>query len=136
MTQHSHSDGPVRVLIADDNEDARVLVHTFLSLIGCEVCSAADGREAVARAERFRPDVVFLDLWMPEMDGIEACLRLRAGPCPSPVPIFAVTADSSRAEDVPACFDRVLTKPVDLDWLANLVSQHVQHVARGAAKLH
>src|SRR5689334_3465730 len=136
MAQRSYRGDPVRVLIADDNEDARLLVHTFLSLIGYDVCSAADGREAVACAERFRPDVVFLDLWMPEMDGVETCLRLREGPCPPPVPIFAVTADLSRAEEVPTCFDRVLTKPVDLDRLASLVSHGAARLARDSLKLH
>jgi CheY-like chemotaxis protein len=136
MTQRPYRDAALRILIADDNADSRLLVHTFLSLIGYEVCSAADGREAVACAERFQPDVVFLDLWMPEMDGIEACLRMRDGPCPRPVPIFAVTADLIRAEQIPACFDRVLIKPIDLDWIASLVSQRAAGVARGAARLH
>src|SRR5690349_20562602 len=89
---------PVRVLIADDSADARSMLETFLGHIGCEVCAVADGREAVARAARFKPDVVLLDLWMPEMDGHEACLRLREDSCPPPVPIYAVTADVSRAE--------------------------------------
>jgi CheY-like chemotaxis protein len=123
-------------LIVDDNDDARLLVHTFLSLIGYDVRSAADGREAVACAERFQPDVVFLDLWMPGMDGIEACLRLREGPCPKPVPIFAVTADLIRADEIPDCFDRVLTKPIDLDGIASLVSQRAKRVAPIPAKLH
>lgn len=129
MTERVPSDRTprTRVLVADDNPDARLLVHTFLSLLGFEVCTAADGLEAVTRAERFRPDVVFLDLWMPTMDGREACLRLREGPCPPPIPIFAVTADPHRAEAIPQCFDRVLSKPVDLDRLADLAAQ------RGAA---
>lgn len=114
---------PVRVLIADDNADARLLVHTFLSLLGFQVCTAADGFEAVSRAEQFKPDVVFLDLWMPGLDGVQACLRLREGPCPRPVPIFAVTADVQRAEELSRCFDRVLTKPVDLDCLADLATR-------------
>jgi len=127
---------PIRVLVADDNPDARLLVHTFLSLLGFEVCTAADGLEAVTRAEHFKPDVVFLDLWMPVLDGIEACERLRAGPCPPPIPIFAVTADVKRAETIPACFDRVLTKPVDLDRLADLATQRAIQLRRSKGPLH
>src|SRR5262245_44249813 len=95
----------IRVLVADDNDDARLLVHTFLSLLGFEVCSAANGLEAVTCAEQFAPDIVFLDLWMPMMDGVETCLRLRRGPCPPPIPIFAVTADPVGAEAGAHCFD-------------------------------
>jgi CheY-like chemotaxis protein len=112
---------PVRVLVADDSADARSVLETFLSYIGCEVCAVADGCEAVTHAARFKPDVVLLDLWMPVMDGHEACLRLREGSCPPSVPIYAVTADVLRAEGIVECFDRVLTKPVDLDCLGKLV---------------
>lgn len=127
---------PIRVLIADDNPDTRLLVHTFLSLLGFEVCTAADGLEAVTRAERFKPDVVFLDIRMPIMDGVETCLRLRAGPCPPPVPIFAVTADMTRADAMPPCFDRLLTKPVDLDFLADLATRRGTELDRSRRQMH
>jgi CheY-like chemotaxis protein len=127
---------PLRVLVADDNPDARLLIHTFLSLLGFEVCTAADGLEAVRRAKRFKPDLVFLDIWMPTMDGIEACQLLRKGPCPPPVPIFAVTADLNRVEVPPRCFDRVLTKPVDLDRLADLVRQRAAQLGRSPRTFH
>jgi CheY-like chemotaxis protein len=127
---------PIRVLIADDNADARLLVHTFLSLLGFEVCTAANGLEAVTRARHFKPDLVFLDIWMPTMDGIEACLLLRKGSCPRPIPIFAVTADISRAEVPPQCFDRVLTKPVDLDRIAELARQRAAQLNLSPPRIH
>jgi CheY-like chemotaxis protein len=111
-----------RVLIADDDADSRLLLYTFLSLMGFEVCAAENGREAVLRAQQFRPELVFLDLCMPEMDGLEACLELRKGLCPPPVPIYAVTADAHGASQLAPCFNRVLTKPVDLDRLAELLT--------------
>jgi CheY-like chemotaxis protein len=120
---------PIRVLVADDSADARLLLETFLEHLGCEVCAVANGREAVTRAARFKPDVVLLDLWMPEMDGHEACLRLRADSCPPPVPIFAVTADVTQSESAVECFDRVLTKPVDLEGLGKLVLREEGEVA-------
>lgn len=127
---------PVRVLIADDNSDARLLIHTFLSLLGFEVRTAADGLEAVRCAERFKPDLVLLDLWMPTMDGVEACYRLRRGPCPPPIPIFAVTADPDRARTIAPCFDRVLTKPVDLDRLAELARDRAAELNRPIRTIH
>ena len=126
----------VRVLVVDDDADARLLLHTFLSLLGFSVCTAVNGREALSRAEQFNPDIVFLDIWMPEMDGIEACQRLRAGPCPPPIPIFALTADAMRAEEFSDCFDRVLIKPVDLDRFAELVTQRAAALGRVTRKLH
>jgi two-component system OmpR family response regulator len=111
----------LRVLVADDHPDSRLLVQTFLSLLGFSVETACDGNEALKAAARFRPDVVFLDVWMPEMDGVEACLRLRHGPCPPPIPIFGVTADVAQLEKWSSCFDQVLAKPVDLDCIAALV---------------
>jgi CheY-like chemotaxis protein len=126
----------IRVLIADDNADTRLLFHTFLSLLGFEVCTAAGGRDALRCAEHFKPDVVFLDVWMPDMDGMDTCLRLRAGPCPRPTPIFAVTADVERAEMFHQCFDRVLAKPVDLDCMAALVTERADQIRESSHKLH
>jgi CheY-like chemotaxis protein len=126
----------LRVLIADDDADTRLLTHTFLSLLGFDVCAATNGWEALDRATQFRPDVVILELWMPGMDGREACLRLRSGPCSPPIPIFAVTADVTRALDLPQCFDRVFTKPVDLERVAEVVLQREAALATGVAQHH
>jgi two-component system alkaline phosphatase synthesis response regulator PhoP len=124
-----------RVLVVDDDADARLLLQTFLSLLGFEVRTAPNGRDALASARQFVPDIVFLDVWMPDMDGVETCLRLREGPCPRPVPIVAVTADAWHADEL-RCFDRVLLKPVDLDGLAELVTQRAAALQRAPRHLH
>ena len=111
----------LRVLVADDHDDSRLLIQTFLSLLGFLVRTVADGREALREAPLFRPDVVFLDIWMPGMGGVETCQRLRNGPCPQPVPIYGVTADWKHFENPDRCFDAVLAKPVDLDRLAAVI---------------
>jgi DNA-binding NarL/FixJ family response regulator len=62
-----------RVLIADDSEPMRVALRTALAKEGCEICGeVSDGREAVLEAARLSPDVIILDLSMPQMNGIEA----------------------------------------------------------------
>ena len=124
----------IRVLVADDHPDSRLLIHTFLSLLGFSVETACDGSEALTAAARFHPDIVFLDVWMPAMDGVEACIRMRGGPCPPPVPIFGVTADVARLDKLPGCFDRVLAKPVDLDVVAALVRRRQAQLT--GASLH
>ena len=111
----------LRVLVADDHDDSRLLIQTFLSLLGFVVRSVADGREAVREATAFRPDIVFLDIWMPGMSGVETCRRLRDGACPVPIPIYGVTADWKHIENPDRCFDGVLSKPVDLDRLAAVI---------------
>ncbi len=101
-------------LVADDHEDSRLLIQTFLSAARVTRSHRPGGREALREAPLFRPDVVFLDIWMPGMGGIETCQRLRDGPCPQPVPIYGVTADWKHFENPDRCFDAVLAKPVDL----------------------
>jgi CheY-like chemotaxis protein len=138
MTERPSQEVPrrARVLVVDDDADARLLLQTFLSLLGFQVRTAASGQEAVASAQQFYPDIVFLDVWMPDMDGVETCLLLRQGPCPHPVPIFAVTADAWRADELKKCFDRVLIKPVDLDRLAELVTQCAEALKSPDRRLH
>ncbi len=80
---------PLHVLAVDDHADSRILIQTFLSLLGFTVYVAADGVEALRMAARIHPDIVFLDVWMPGMTGIEACARLRAECCPPPIPSTA-----------------------------------------------
>ena len=112
--------GRTRVLVADDHEDNRYFMAVFFQLKGYQVHSAADGQEALALAQEFPPDVVFLDYWMPRMTGLEACYRMREGPCPPWVPIYALTADATLL-GTSRCFTDVLLKPVDLELLERLV---------------
>jgi CheY-like chemotaxis protein len=118
------SDRPLRVLVADDHADSRLMIQTFLGLLGFMVRTVANGAEALVVATDFRPDVVFLDIWMPHMGGIDACQRLRAGPCPRPIPIFGVTGDLEQFDNPPECFDRVLLKPLELEDFAELLRKH------------
>src|SRR5690349_11065681 len=67
-----------RVLVVEDSDASRDALAHFLELKGFEVCAAQDGLEGLRLAAKFRPDVVFLDLFMPHMDGFELCTRLRA----------------------------------------------------------
>jgi CheY-like chemotaxis protein len=111
----------VRVLVVDDNEDAAMTVSEVLSELGYEVAVAHDGPQALASAERMRPDVVVLDLGLPVMDGFEVARRLRAT-CPGPhtprlVALSGYGQDSDKANSRAAGFDVHLVKPVDLATL-------------------
>jgi CheY-like chemotaxis protein len=105
-----------RILVADDNADAASALATLLELEGHEVTVAHDGQEAVMKASNFRPELVFLDLGMPVMDGFEAARRLRALPGGDEVLLVALTGwgqPGDRSRTRAAGFDRHLVKPAD-----------------------
>jgi CheY-like chemotaxis protein len=118
--------GRCRVLIADDNTDAAESLAMLLSLLGNAVRTAADGLEAVAAAEEFRPDVAVLDIGMPRLDGNGAARRIRAEPWGRQVPLIALTgwgSDEDRRRTAEAGFDLHLTKPVDPATLESLLAE-------------
>lgn len=92
---------PIRVLIADDHEILREGLRLLLSTAAdVEVAGVARcGEDAVRRAAELRPDVVLMDLMMPDMDGIEALRRMRAAGVESPVLILTTYVDDERVEE-------------------------------------
>ena len=114
-----------RVLIVDDNRDAADALGLLLELSGFEVQCAYDGATALERAGDFQPEVVLLDLGLPDVDGREVCLRLREARAARSAKIVAITG-WGRAEDrratLAAGFDAHLVKPVDPDRLLRLLA--------------
>lgn len=118
---------PRRILVTDDNEDAALTLANLLGMMGHEVRIAHDGVEAIALAESFRPQLIFLDIGMPRMDGYEACRRIRQLAQDPPPFVVALTgwgqADDKRKAEA-AGFDQHFTKPVDPDQLEALVGSN------------
>ena len=113
----------MKVLVVDDNPDLARSSALLLQLEGHETRSAETGAAAVAAAAEFRPDVALLDLWLPDMGGVEVARRLRAD-LGRGVVVFAVSGldpvDRPPAE--PGLFDRHLVKPLDLTGFDKLVA--------------
>jgi CheY-like chemotaxis protein len=113
------------VLIVDDDPFIRKLIVTTLEDVsGFELVEADDGLAAVDAAARDRPELVFLDIDMPRLDGLEACRRIRAEPATSRCTIVMLTAaagDSAEREAENAGADLFLTKPFSPLELLNLV---------------
>jgi len=113
------------VLIVDDDPFIRKLVATTLEdVAGFELAEAGDGAEAVAVASREPPEMVFLDIDMPELDGLEVCRRLRAAPETASATIVILTAaagDAAEREAELAGADLFLTKPFSPLELLRLV---------------
>ena len=105
-----------RVLIVDDEETIRVLCRLNLELEDYEVMEAADGETGVSMARAAKPDVIFLDVMMPVMDGWEALVRLKADDATADIPVVMLTARVSEADEIMAWGAGVLEyihKPFD-----------------------
>ena len=103
-----------RVLVVDDNEDNVKIMSLILLGKGFEVRTARDGKAALRSIEQERPDVVLLDIMMPDMDGIEVLDRIRANPQSASLPVILVTG-KGQDDDVLAGYkygaDYYITKP-------------------------
>ena len=114
-----------RVLIVDDSLDGAESLAMLLGLAGHETWQAHDGVEAVAAAERIRPDVILLDIGLPRMNGYEACRRIREQPWGREVTIVALTGwgqEDDRLQSREAGFDAHMVKPVDHEQLIELLA--------------
>jgi diguanylate cyclase (GGDEF)-like protein len=113
-----------RILIADDESDIRLVVRTRLELDGFTVIEARDGAEAVHMAQSESPDLIVLDVMMPEMDGIEVCNRLRASLSTRNIPVIMLTARASRDDKLSGLTkgaNDYITKPFDMKELSQRV---------------
>ena len=122
----------MKVLIVDDNPDLARSSALLLGLDGHDARTAETGAEAVAAAADFRPDVVLIDLRLPDLDGREVARRLRAGLGAAPL-LFAVSGldPEDRPPVEPGLFDRQLVKPIDLSALGRLVGDDRRHPSGG-----
>ncbi len=124
----------LRVLVVDDNADAALSLATLLDILGHDARPAHDGESAIALAQAFRPDVVFLDIGMPRLNGYEACRRIRSEPWGRDILIAALTGwgqGQDKRQAQAAGFDQHFTKPVDIEALeAFLASMASRRLAR------
>ncbi|MDB5947758.1 MAG: hypothetical protein JWQ33_2784, partial [Ramlibacter sp.] len=126
-----------RVLVVDDNVDAADTLASFLELEGHTTQVAADGTQALEAAAAFRPEVVFLDIGLPRMNGYEVAAALRRIPGLAHLIIVALTGwgtEADRLRSREAGFDLHLTKPADMAVIEQLLAR-LQHgsVLRPAA---
>jgi PAS domain S-box-containing protein len=114
----------LRLLVADDNVDAAEMLEAMLALQGHATRVAHNGRDALAIAREFAPDVAFLDIGMPDMNGYQTAAAIRAAAGLETIMLVALTGwgderDRTRAKE--AGFDHHLTKPADLDAIDQLL---------------
>ena len=122
-----------QVLVVDDEPNIRELVQVALKFHGCAVTTASSGRDALRQAEASRPDLIVLDVMMPDMDGFEVCRRLRAAG--NEVPVIFLTARDTSSDTVTGLAiggDDYVTKPFSVEALVARVRAVLRRAARGA----
>jgi two-component system, cell cycle response regulator len=108
--------GPYKILVVDDHEDNVELLRARLEARGYEVLGANDGVTALEAAEKFKPDLILLDVMMPKMDGMEVVRRLKANKDLPFIPVIMQTAldtTQNKVEGLDAGADDYITKPIN-----------------------
>lgn len=116
LLMFTQTDGPSLILIADDNREVRRNLQKLLEAQGCVVCTADDGYETLAVAERQAPDLILLDMQLPRLDGLATVRALKAHPTVGHIPVILLTAQIGPAamqRGLDAGADEFLTQPVD-----------------------
>ena len=131
--QSGSRDAP-EILLVDDNPSNLEMLSTYLRIRGCVVRTARGGGEAIALVREQRPDLILMDVQMPDMDGLETTRRLRADPALRFTPIVALTAlamPGDREQCLDAGMDDYLSKPLGLKELHATILQWI-HRTRAA----
>ena len=116
-----------RILIVDDNVDNATTLAKLLGYCGHQTHLAHDGPSALREADQFLPEVILLDIGLPEINGHEVCRRLRKRPWGDRVAIIALTGwgqDEDRRQSKEAGFDDHMVKPADLATLEQMIARH------------
>ena len=123
-----------QVLVVDDEPNIRELVQVALKFHGCAVSTAASGTEALRQAESAGPDLIVLDVVLPDIDGFEVCRRLRAGG--DEVPVIFLTARDTSSDTVTGLAlggDDYVTKPFSVEALVARVRAVLRRASRSPA---
>jgi two-component system OmpR family response regulator len=119
------------VLVVDDEPNIRELVHVALKFHGCAVSTAATGKDALLKAVATKPDLIVLDVMLPDLDGFEVCRRLRAGG--NDVPVIFLTARDTASDTVTGLAiggDDYVTKPFSVETLVARVRAVLRRASR------
>ena len=127
----ARGDGQPSILVVDDDPNIRELLNQEFSENGFVVRMAANGREAIAEVRRERPDLIVLDVMMPEMNGFDVAAVLKNDPATQDIPIIILSIVQDRDRGFRLGVDRYLTKPIDTSLLFRevdtLLAQRTSH---------
>jgi len=114
-----------RILIVDDEGDFIELVKFRLANLPCEFLVASDGVQALSQARQFKPDLILLDILLPDLDGLSVCEILKRQPNTKKIPIIFMSALSSDVTKRSAAMNAedFFTKPLDLNRLEKRIAE-------------
>jgi DNA-binding response OmpR family regulator len=117
-----------RILIVDDESDFIELVQYRFASLGCEFIVANNGVQALSQARQFKPNLILLDILLPDLDGLSVCEILRRQPSTKQIPIIFMSALSSEVtkRTVAMQADDFFTKPLDLERLQLRITDLLQ----------
>jgi twitching motility two-component system response regulator PilG len=123
----------LKVLVIDDSKTIRRTAETLLSKEGCEVYTAVDGFDALSKIADHQPDIVFVDIMMPRLDGYQTCSLIKHNKVFRSIPVIMLSSkdglfDRARGRIVGS--EHYLTKPFTKDELLNAIETHVGALAR------
>ena len=118
----------IKVMIIDDSKTIRRTAETLLEKAGCEVVTAVDGFDALAKIADSNPDVIFVDIMMPRLDGYQTCALIKNSQNYQNIPVIMLSSkdglfDQAKGRVVGS--DEYLTKPFSKDELLNAIRNHV-----------
>ncbi len=117
----------VKVMVIDDSNTIRRSAEIFLNKSGCEIILASDGFDAMAKIVDNQPDIIFIDILMPRLDGYQACMLIKKNPHYQSVPVVMLSSKNGlfdRARGRMVGSDEYLTKPFTKDELLNTVRKY------------
>jgi len=120
---------PPTILVVDDFDDTRLLLRTWLRKKGYRVVEAENGNEAIAKTREVEPDLIIMDVEMPELDGLSATRKIRTLKDSAALPIIAVSAygaDQFREQALSAGCNEYVSTPFEPDDLEKLIRSLIQ----------
>lgn len=130
MKEEAKLDG-VKVLIVDDSSTIRRSAEIFLSDTGCEVITAENGFDAMAKIVDNHPNIIFVDIVMPRLDGYQACQMIKRNPQYHSTPVIMLSSKDGlfdKAKGRMAGSDEYLTKPFTKEVLLDVIQKHALQI--------
>ncbi len=118
----------LKAMVIDDSKTIRRTAETLLKKVGCEVVTATDGFDALAKIADNKPDIIFVDIMMPRLDGYQTCALIKNNKEFKTTPVIMLSSKDGlfdRAKGRIVGSDQYLTKPFSRDELLGAISQHV-----------
>jgi twitching motility two-component system response regulator PilG len=119
----------VKVMVIDDSKTIRRSAETLLKKVGCEVVTAIDGFEALAKITEHKPDIIFVDIMMPRLDGYQTCALIKNNQAFKATPVIMLSSKDSifdRARGRIVGSEKYLTKPFSKEDLISAITTHVR----------